>query len=172
MQDLIDRLMIKSKTKMTSDEEVADLARLGEEWSTARQCLNICSEAEYRLKENITTIENYATGDEAVQFLVSTSGKTIHGKNRGFGWRPRQVGGHLSDESLQQLSRDISAISIPDTGKGSSSSRGNTPSIPDDTTERASEFSERYGRGMKLASKRAPDVDMTVESGPGNLTKR
>jgi hypothetical protein len=36
------------------------------------------------LKENISTIENYATGD-AIQFMVSTDGHTINGKNRGLG---------------------------------------------------------------------------------------
>ncbi|KAK1763451.1 hypothetical protein QBC33DRAFT_598298 [Phialemonium atrogriseum] len=97
MQLLMDQLMTKSKTTMISEDEVADLARLREEWNTTRQSLHICSEAENRIKENVSLIDNYAKGDETVQFLVSTSDKTIHGKNR--------------DESLQQLSRDISSIS-------------------------------------------------------------
>jgi hypothetical protein len=57
----------------------------------------------------MTTIENYATGD-AMQVMVSTNGKTLYGKNRGLGSRTRQIGGHLSDASLQQLSRDMSFI--------------------------------------------------------------
>ena len=54
----------------------------------------------------MSTIENYSTGD-AVQFMVSTNGKNICGKNRGLGWRTRQVGGYMSDAALQQLSRTM-----------------------------------------------------------------
>lgn len=155
MQLLMDRLMTKSKTTMTSEDEVADLARLREEWNTTRQCLHICSEAENRIKENVSLIDNYAKGDETVQFLVSTSDKTIHGKNRGFGWRLRQVGGHLSDESLQQLSRDISSISNTTARKESPTSRGSTSPVADDAVEKGSNsgFRECHGRGVKLMPK-------------------
>jgi hypothetical protein len=54
----------------------------------------------------MSTIENQAEGD-AIQFMVSTNGKTICGKNCGSGWRTRQVGGYMSDVSLQQLSQNI-----------------------------------------------------------------
>jgi hypothetical protein len=65
----------------------------------ARQCMDIYSKANTHLRESIRVIENYATGD-AVQFMVSTDGKTIHGQNRGLGWRTRQVGGHMSSSWL------------------------------------------------------------------------
>jgi hypothetical protein len=167
MKDLIDRMVIKSKTAMTSEEELADLIRLREEWETARQCVNICSKADIHLKENISTIDNYATGD-AIQFMISTDGKTIHGKNRGLGWRTRQVGGHLSDASLQQLSRDMSSISFKNTGNGDPSSRDNTSSVPDDGAEikPGSEFKERYGRGFKLTSKTTADTPMSSTGSP------
>lgn len=159
MQDLMDRLVTKSKTAMTSQEDVAELARLREEWETTRHCMEICSKADNHLQENITTIDNYATGD-AVQFMVSTDGKTLHGKNRGLGWRTRQVGGHLSDVSLQQLSQDMTSISIRNTGNEGQTSRGDTPSVPNDGVENGpiSDFRERYGRGFKLTSKSIPDV--------------
>ncbi|KAK2035757.1 hypothetical protein LZ31DRAFT_511914 [Colletotrichum somersetense] len=111
MQQLMDRLIEKA-AKMNSEHEVAQLATLLEEWNTARQCPSICSSAEIHVKENISIIENYATGDDTVQFLVSTNGNTIHGKNRDYGSMTRQVGGHLSNASLQQMSRDISRISL------------------------------------------------------------
>lgn len=154
MQDLMDRLVTKSKTAMNSQEDVADLARLRDEWETARQCLDICSKADNHLKENVTIIDNYAIGD-AVQFLVSTDGKTIHGKNRGLGWRTRQVGGHLNDTSLQQLSRDFTSISIRNIGDEGSPSQSNTTSVPNDEAENGhnSDFRERYGRGFQLTSK-------------------
>ena len=167
MKDLIDRLVTKSKTAMTSEEELADLVRLREEWETARQCIDICSKANIHLKENISTIDNYATGD-AVQFMVSTDGNIIHGKNKGLGWRTRQVGGHLSDVSLQQLSRDMSSGSnFENTGKEGSSSRSNTLSVPDDGVENKpdSEFGERHGPGFKLISRTTADTPIS-STGP------
>lgn len=162
MKDLVDRLVTKSRIAMTSEEELADLVRLRDEWATARQCRDICSKADVHLKENISTIENYATGD-AVQFMISTDGKLIHGKNRGLGWRTRQVGGHLNDVSLQQLSRDMSSISMYNTGNGGPTPRGNTSSVPDDGVENkpGAEFGERYGRGFSLTSKTPADTTMS-----------
>lgn len=151
MKDLIDRLVAKSRTAMTSEEELADLTRLRDEWETARQCIGICSKAGVHLKENITTIDNYATGD-AIQFMVSTDGKVVHGKNRGLGWRTRQVGGHLSDVSLQQLSRDMSSLRVENTGTEDLSSRSNTERPIETQTEARGHFEGRYGVGLKLTS--------------------
>ena len=53
----------------------------------------------------MTSIENYATGC-AIQYMVSTNGKSVNGKNKGLGRYTKQIGGHLSDTSLQQLSRE------------------------------------------------------------------
>ena len=159
MKDLIDRLVTKSKTAMTSDDELADLVRLREEWETARHCRDICSKADMHLRESSSTIDNYATGD-AIQFMVSTDGKTIHGRNRGLGWRTRQVGGHLSDASVQQLSRDWSSISFQNARNGGSSPRGDASSVPDDGVENNkpdSKFGGRYGPGFKLATKGTAD---------------
>lgn len=62
---------------------------------------------EYSMQgEKMSTIENYAEGD-AIQIMISTNGKTICGKNYGYGWRTRQIGGYMSDVSLQQLSQYI-----------------------------------------------------------------
>jgi hypothetical protein len=159
MRDLMDRLVTKSKTVMRSEEDVANLATLWDEWTTARQCIDICSKADNHLKENISIIDNYATGD-AVQFMVSTDGRVIHGKNRGLGWRTRQVGGHLSDVSVQQLSRDMTSISIRNTGNQSAPLQSDTLPVPNDGVEDGpnSDFRTRYGQGFKLKSKSIPDV--------------
>ncbi|KAJ6284227.1 hypothetical protein J3E71DRAFT_390648 [Bipolaris maydis] len=77
MQDILDRMMASLSVTMTQ-EDVRHLARLREEWTSTRKCRDIC--------------------DEAVQFLVSNSQKTIHGKNRGYGDFIKQLGGHLSDQ--------------------------------------------------------------------------
>jgi hypothetical protein len=161
MKDRMNRLVAKSKTMMTSEEDFADLVRLQEEWETTRQSREIFAKAELHLKENITTIDNYATGD-AIQFMVSTDGNTVHGKNRGLGWRTRQVGGHLSDLSVQQLSRDMSSIHFQQHGNDGPSSRVNTISVPGDGAENepGSEFKVRYGPGFKLPPKATADIHM------------
>lgn len=148
MEGLIDRL----KTTMPSEEYIAELAMLQDEWESARRCIDICSTAD----NNISVIDNFSTGDDSVQFLVSTKGKTIHGKNRGFGVRTKQVGGHLSDDSLQQISRDISRIGFQNTGDQTLLSLANTSPVPDDVENGSSEeFRRRYGKGLKLASESA-----------------
>jgi hypothetical protein len=163
MHDVINRLVAQSKPGMAQDE-FADLERLREEWSTARQCMDICTKADHNLKENISIIDNSATGDETVQFLVSTSDKTIHGKNRGDGFRIRQIGGHLSDESLQQLSRDIATISV--VRLRDEPPESNTPPSTEDAAGGAdrSEFQQRYGYGMRLASKPNQGTTVTIPS--------
>jgi len=153
MQELIERMIAKSKSTMNSEEQLADLAMLQEQWKAARQCIDICSTAEGHLKENISTVENYATGD-AFQVMVSTGGKTFHGKNRGLGWRSRQIGGLLSDISLQQISRDMSRpTSFQKYGRGNSRQdrRSNPNSGVDE--QAGSEFKHRYGPGQALVPK-------------------
>jgi hypothetical protein len=170
MKDRIDRLVAKSKTVLASEEDFADLVRLQEEWETTRQSREIFSKAEMHLKENITTIDNYATGD-AIQFMVSTDGNIVHGKNRGLGWRTRQVGGHLSDLSVQQLSRDMSSVRFEYKGNDPSS-RDNTTSVPDDGVELkpGSEFKERYGPGFKLTPRTTDIHKPATASAEGRLS--
>lgn len=176
MKDVMDRILTKSKSTMTSDQ-FADLARLREEWDATRQGMDICSQADNYVKEKVTTIDNYGTGD-SIQFLVSTNGKVIHGKNRGEGWRNKQLGGYLSDNSLVHVSRDMSRPSLQNTGNDGPSARSNTSSVPDDTVENrpTSEFRERYGRGVKLTSKTTPDATTvsteSAESSRNNSPKQ
>jgi hypothetical protein len=151
MQRIIERLVNKSKTLMSDKDEAAELATLQADWESARECIGICSKADMNLNENISIIDNFATGDDAVQFLVSTNNKTIHAKNRGYGMRPRQLGGHLSDESLQQVSRDMSLVSFHSAKNGVPSSRDNSFPVSDDALDGSSvDFRERWGRGVKL----------------------
>ncbi|KAK3901447.1 hypothetical protein C8A05DRAFT_44914 [Staphylotrichum tortipilum] len=153
MQELMERLVKKSKAVMSNEEEAEELAKLQADWESARECIGICSKADTNLNENISVIDNFATGDDAVQFLVSTDGKTIHAKNRGYGMRPRQLGGHLSDESLQQVSRDMSLVAFHNAVDGRPSMRDNSRQVSDDVVDRSSVgFQERHGRGFKLES--------------------
>lgn len=169
MKDVVDRMVAKSKTATSSPEDLADLVRLQEEWETTRQSIDICSRAGAHLKENTSTIDNYATGD-AIQFMVSTTGKTIHGRNRGIGWRTRQVGGHLSDDSLQKLSQDMTTYTFQNNGKDD-----NSLSNPDGAVDNRldSEFNGRYGTGYKLTKSDAEASSSTrpTDRGQGNFPK-
>lgn len=151
MREVMDRLLVKSKSAISSDEDAQDLSRLRDEWETARQCLDICSRADSHLKENVSIIENHGTGD-ALQFMVSANGKVLHGKNRGVGWRSRQVGGYISNESIQQISRDLAVMHTCHLKSETSTPKDDaTPStgdaVEDETTV---EYQERYGQGFSL----------------------
>lgn len=151
MQDVMNRMVAKSETTMTSAEDHKDIIRLRDEWETAHKCMDICSKANDNLKENMSTIDNYATGD-ALQFMVSSTGQTISGRNRGLGWRTRQVGGHLSDTTIQQLSRDMTSINLRNAENAGPSPGDASSFISGDTTESEvkTEFKERYGQGFTL----------------------
>jgi hypothetical protein len=159
MHDLMDRLVSKSSSVTASQEDREDLARLREEWDTTRQCRDICAKADVHLKQNISVIDNYGTGD-VVQFMVSTNDQILHGTNRGHGWRTRQVGGHLSDASVQQLSRDMAGTVITPL-------RGTAPSVSKDEVEQKpdAEF-ERYGRGFTLTSKNTSEIPVPKDGKP------
>ncbi|KAK5042888.1 hypothetical protein LTR84_012407 [Exophiala bonariae] len=144
------RMISKSNITVASPDDLADLARLQEELETARQCMNICTKADSDLKENVSVVENYATGD-AIQFMVSTDGKTIHGMNRGLGWRTRQIGGYLSDATVVQLSQDMSRINV----QGLRSS-GEFPQSSSESDAVPGNW-QRHGPGFRLRAKPIPD---------------
>ncbi|KNG91327.1 hypothetical protein ANOM_000456 [Aspergillus nomiae NRRL 13137] len=105
-QYLIRQLIAKCKSAVDSEEEELELTRLQDEWEAARQCMGIWSRADHNLKENISVIENHATGGDAWQYMLSTTGQILHGRNEGHGGQIRQMGGHMSEEAVMQLSRD------------------------------------------------------------------
>lgn len=159
MQDILDRMMSSSSTLMTQ-EDTKHLGRLREEWTTARKCRDICFQANQHLKENTSVIDNHATGDKAVQLLVSNSQKTIHGKNRGYGDQINQLGGHLSDSSIQKVSGDFLQMTI----QGRKESQLSTPvdalSEDNDTNEGAMKWRPQYGSGKTLRSRLFSDAIM------------
>ncbi|KFY97163.1 hypothetical protein V500_02197 [Pseudogymnoascus sp. VKM F-4518 (FW-2643)] len=84
--------------------------------------------------QNINIIENHATGD-AVQVMVSANGKTLHGTNRAVGWRSRQIGGYLDNETVRQISRDMVTITIKTADEGEPRFGGETATVSDDRRE-------------------------------------
>jgi len=91
--------------------------------------------------------------------MVSTNGKTIHGKNRGLGSISNHVGGYLNDASLQVIARSMANTTLqpPENGR---LLRKDTRSPEGDAMETVgvSEFSDRWGRGHKLRSGSIPDL--------------
>ena len=134
-----------------SAEEHANLVRLRDEREATRQGMQICSKVHDQLEHSISTIDKYATGD-TVQVLVSTKEKTIHGTNRGLGWRTMQVGGHLGDESLQQIARMFGGVNIPSLAHEGLSPKDNEQTVTGDDTggKPESRFNAQYGGSFKL----------------------
>jgi hypothetical protein len=168
MQDVLDRMMSNSSVTMTQ-EDTRYLARLREEWATARKCRDICVQANQRLKENISVIDNHATGNKAVQLLVSNSQKTIHGKNRGYGDQIKQLGGHLSDESIQKVSGDFLQMMVHVPEHRASSPQVETTSGEKSTSEEATKWRPQYGSGKTLRTRLLSDAmtnhDVTNQPG-------
>lgn len=158
-KQLFDRLMSKLDPTSASQENAADITRLREEWQSTRKSMDILSAAGNHLDQNISIIENHAAGD-SVQVMVSTKGKTLHGTNRAVGWRSRQLGGHLDDETVRQISRDMVSITINTNNDREQRSVSEAEAVSDDRGReadkagegRGSEFMERYGEGFKLPS--------------------
>lgn len=152
-KQLFDRLMTKLGSASASQQNSDDIIRLREEWQSTRKSMDILSTASNHLEKNISIIENYATGD-AVQVMVSANGKTLHGTNRSVGWRSRQIGGYLDNETVRQISRDMVSITINTTDDREPRLGGEAATASDgkEREERDSQFMERYGEGFKLPS--------------------
>jgi hypothetical protein len=162
MQDIMDRMTSQSSATM-AQEDANYFARLREEWTTARQCRDICTKADQHLKDNISIIDNHATGDEAVQFLVSHNQKTIHGKNRGYGDKIQQLGGHLSDESIQKVSGDFLQMVVHRSEIKNSSTRNDAPSKDNDANEERTNWRPQYGSGRTMKHERGPNASVNPE---------
>jgi hypothetical protein len=147
MQDILDQMMSESSATMTQ-EDTRYLARLREELAAARKCRDICVQANHHLKENIDVIDNHATGNKAVQLLVSNSQETIHGKNCGYEARMGRIGGYLSDQSIREVSDRYLQMSIAKYREGLSQTHLNTSPIPDE----ARKFKVNLGVGTSSSN--------------------
>lgn len=124
-------------------ETAGSIAQIRDEWMLARKSMVALTTALRYLEQHAGVVENFATGD-AVQFMVSTQGKVLHGRNRGLGWRARQVGGYMEDETVRELSRNFNSLAFQDVGAWQKSQRG--PHEPN--------FKDRFGGGFKLTTAR------------------
>jgi hypothetical protein len=101
--------------------------------------------------ENFSTINNYSTGN-AIQWMVSTDERCINGRNEGRGPTTRQVAGYLSNESVIQISQDMTKIVFPNTDSEIHSSHNRSSSVVDEKkpAEDKSNFNNRFGGGRVL----------------------
>lgn len=99
MQDLTDRLLVKSKAAMTSEQDILGLKGLQDDWQTTYQCMEICSKAS-ELRDNSRTgiFENCTSADLSTPVVVSTLERLILA-NKDF-TKPslRALLGQMSDE--------------------------------------------------------------------------
>lgn len=154
MNTLIGRMANLAKTGCASVKDTDELMRIQNEIEMNREFLDICFRADRQAKEKISQIDNYATGDDNLQFLVSTDGKVIAGKNRLFGSRTQQLGGHIDGITLRHITQPNANIGIRHEGVDEQTQQEDvTPSSKNMLREpQDPEFIDRYGNGRKLAS--------------------
>lgn len=142
MKALLDRMLNKLRVANASQEDITGLEGLRDEWEITCECRRICIRMGKDIDADVTKISNYAQGD-VIQFIVSTDGNPIEGENKGLGSKTGQVGGHMSDASLQQVVRDMDRTILANTG--------NEPlSNTTEENERISGFEKRHGRGFRM----------------------
>ncbi|KAG8627700.1 hypothetical protein KVT40_003573 [Elsinoe batatas] len=152
-RQLLDEMVARSANgPLTS----IDFMRLREEREATRQAMDICTSAQEHLKESVNNVENFATGN-ALQFMASTDGRTIRGKNKGFGAVTGQVGGTYDPASFAELCKIMNAVNLDLThqtpGAAASSSR-QSKETGDTSLEHGqhhtSKFDNQYGKGVRL----------------------
>ncbi|KAM0544563.1 hypothetical protein ACHAPJ_011780 [Fusarium lateritium] len=141
----------------TSKEGQASFDKLQNDAKALRRCLAFCSDVDTYVESQISNIENHAEGDDTIQFMVSTDGKPLNGKNHGKGQRQKQAGGHLDNKSLQQMSQDFKSIALYQTGRTERDLERSTSTSGEDPASSSSKspFGDRHGPGFTLVKTRS-----------------
>lgn len=160
-QKVAERVGAGSQTAVLLDDKLL-LNNLNDEAEALRHSLNLCSNIDTYLEEKISNIENHAEGDDTIQFMVSTDGKPLNGKNHGVGSRLKQAGGHFKEESLQQISQDFTTISLHQTGGNRPSKSTSPPAKSEATTEPLG--TPFNGRGFTLTPKHNASSTPSIRS--------
>ncbi|KAG4429983.1 hypothetical protein IFR05_014533 [Cadophora sp. M221] len=90
----------------TSTRDEVEFARLRREWESTRSQMEILTKAGRKLEETVSVFQNRATGN-AIQVMFSADARPMRGTNEGTGEWTRQAGGHMSNETIQQVMRDM-----------------------------------------------------------------
>lgn len=149
LQDINNRLRkFSSQPLDISIEQAAEQEKMKEERDCIKQSLDICAEASREAnRERTNVFEDISMADDGYQVLVSTVGDLISARGITVGSRSLQAIGQMSDDSLQQLSRDLGHTGAekamePQTGIGLA-------------------FENRYGTGIKLSSQNLKEFGAT-----------
>jgi hypothetical protein len=112
--------------------------------------------------QEISVIENKGSGD--VWQIMFSTGKTIRSNNKGHRGRIRQLGGHGSDTTAQQLSRDMLNFGLQNSGKDSQESQSHTLPVRGEAPqhERLSDFRDRHGPGHNLLPTPSPGATVSA----------
>lgn len=155
-RDLFDRLGEVLTRSGTSAADYEEIGKLRAEWQSTRAQMDILSKAEKKLGETTSVIENHATGN-AIQVMVTVDGRPLHGKNEGTGPWTRQVGGRMSNESLQQVLQSMVSMSLAAYEDTKASRRKErvqeqpgAQAVDDSESSASSKFEDLYGEGFTL----------------------
>jgi regulator of replication initiation timing len=163
-KNLFNRLAKAMTGSGTSARDEAEIARLRSEWESTRTQMEILTKAGRKLEETVSVIQNRATGN-AIQVMVSADGKPIHGTNEGTGEWTRQVGGYMSNETIQQVMRDMlkMALATSEVEKAKASEKKAIAGKDrDEESSEDSKFEDLYGEGFTLACE-SPTGSTTTE---------
>ncbi|KAF2176781.1 hypothetical protein K469DRAFT_645268 [Zopfia rhizophila CBS 207.26] len=139
LQDISNRLeRLSSKRPMQSNEQESEQGSIREEVESIKQCLAICEQASEQAHLGRTNVfEDVSMAEDGHQVIVSTVGDLLSAKRITAGARSTQWFGQMSDDSLQQHSRDHS--------------RAVTEKAEEPQPGLVTEFRNRYGTGRKLS---------------------
>lgn len=129
-----------------------------EELRSIRQCLSICEQAaDEVMKERTNVFEDVHMLDDAHQVIVATLGDLISSKRISTGARSSQWLGQMSDDSLQQLSRDNVTKRRATGAPLTNEIRGTSSGIPEHNSTSGEpqvtihpRFESRHGPGQTL----------------------
>lgn len=168
-QTLFTRLADAMAGSSLSGKNVAEVARLREEWVSTHGQMGALYKIGQKLEDTVSQIQNHATGD-ALQVMVSADGKPLRGTNKATGQGIQlQAGGLMSNETIQIFLREGVRMSLAKYGDrvsskehagkinarvaNSSPERAKSRSTKDVREENSdeSQFEDLYGEGYTLA---------------------
>ncbi|ERT00697.1 hypothetical protein HMPREF1624_01929 [Sporothrix schenckii ATCC 58251] len=106
---LVQKVATTNNSATAASELAADLAAMTKEFKLTREMTDELSSTIARLEVEMASsvIDNRGEGD-VLQFFVSTKGKSLRGKNVGTGQKIQQFVGYAEDETVKQVSKDMS----------------------------------------------------------------
>lgn len=113
LQEINGKVQSFSRGAGMKSEHAAQREQIQKEKESIKQCIAICAQASEQAEQvRTSTIEDVSAAEEADQVVVATFGDLISARRVTAGVRSRQWVGQMSDDSLQQLSRDRCRVAV------------------------------------------------------------